>query len=133
MPFRQNLPYWSTKLIWADPLHFLYLGVGRDCVRSVLGLLLRSSEFFGVGVYEARRETAYERFYNWCRSTAKQYPSCVRFEKSLIFNKAMDNKLLIGWLAEELLELEGESSDLLQTAVYCLAKCRAQCCRHCPL
>lgn len=117
---RQLLSYWCPNLIWADPLHFLYLGIGRDFVRGLLALLLRGDYFDG-GTYGARLDHAFQKFYSWCRKNGLR-PSCPKFEVKLTMNKAFDVKLCIGWLAEEVQDLHGEQSDVIQTTAYCLAR-----------
>ena len=75
-------------MIYADPLHVLFLGIVRDFVTSVLLLLLTASDpiFMGRDV-EEKEHSAFLNFLAWCRTTGKsisidKFGLCVKNRKT---------------------------------------------------
>lgn len=115
-------------MIMADPLHVIFLGLGRDFVTSIIKLLLRSGHF-GNGAWAIRLHIAFCAFLDWAgpRSVSIQSFSLKsRVSYEAINGKAMDIKLMIGWLAAELWGYHGAHADLLLSTAYALAQCVMQ-------
>lgn len=79
------------------------------------------TDFFKGTTYEDRLTDAFMKFFGWCQLHGYR-PACGKFEAKLTMNKAFDVKLCVGWLADEILSVHGEKSDVLQTTTFCLAK-----------
>jgi hypothetical protein len=115
-------------MIMADPLHVIFLGLGRDFVTSIIKFLVRCGHF-GNSVFDTRLHVAFCAFLDWAgrRSVSIQgfsLKSKVSYET--INGKAMDIKLMIGWLAAELWGYHGAHADLVHSTSYALAQCVMQ-------
>lgn len=118
--------WWTPRILFGDPLHLIYLGFGRAFVGSLLKLLIKAG-WFGDGKFEYQQELAFIKFIAWCRKFKRSLAlksfdlhSAKRYEQS--GGKGSDIKLMIVWLAEEVLCYDGPNAVLLQAAAVCLAK-----------
>jgi hypothetical protein len=123
---RQKLPYWTSRIIWGDILHLLYIGSAKDFIASVIKLFLLCGFFEGSN-WELKLESAYASFFKWCKQHGFR-PSIWKIDVKQplgypeINGKAFDVKLMIGWTASLALQYTGEHHVVLQTATFCLAR-----------
>ena len=111
-------------MIMSDPLHVIFLGIGRDFVSSVIKLLIRAGHFGG-GSWDAKLHVAFLAFLDWTTGRSISINSFTLEGKlgfDCINGKATDIKLMIGWLAHELWHFEDMQHSLLLVTTYGLAQ-----------
>ena len=90
-------------MIFADPLHVLWLGIARDFVTSILLLLLRAGPvpMFGGKNLEECEHAAFLHFHAWCCAEGKTISidgfglSIVGREKSAGFSHVVKGKVMV--------------------------------------
>ena len=115
-------------MIWADPLHVLYLGAARDFVLSGVKLLMNQGVLEGA-TWAATNEAALASLRGFCVVNNHACPAVDKFDfdggadwPTVAGLKAMDVKLMIMWLASLVLDYHGPHAGMMQTTSYCIAK-----------
>ena len=123
-----DYPWWSSDLLWSDPLHVIFLGIGRDFVASLLKLFLLADVFVGKN-WEDKNNVAFQQFREFCKSNKKASPSIETMDikqplgyPTIVGAKAMDIKFMIAWLASIAEKYVAEHCLLVQTTIFCLMK-----------
>lgn len=115
-------------MIWADPLHVLYLGAARDFVFSGVQLLMNEGVIEGA-TWAATNAAALAMFREFCKVNNHASPAIQKFDldggaswPTVTGAKAMDVKFMIMWLASLALDYSGPHAEMMQTTSYCIAK-----------
>lgn len=121
------LHYWSPRLLWDDPLHVMYIGVGRDFAASAISLMARRGTLGWANSQDERLELAFDAHKAWLhthqlKSTARTF---VPKKKTTSINtfpelqtKGFDTKLVLLWLGS----VDNAGDPLLHACCYSVAR-----------